>query len=415
MKRLRWCALFSTLIVAAGASAQDGGQDSGVDAVFEPGKGLVVTSDDGDFSLAVRARGQIRATLRTPEAGGGRPGDLFVDGDDVDFSLAIRRARIVLSGWFFGRDNRYRIQLGVSPSDMDVNEEGIPTRTPLLDYYLEFRQLRELSVRVGQYVLPFRREREISSGSLAMVDRSLLNNEFGLDRDVGLHLFSSDLFGLGLFRYWAGISAAEGRDAGLGTDLGFAYLARFEVLPLGMFDDYTQTDLARRTQPRLAFGLSYVFIDDAPGNRGITGRHPADGGRTDYQLATADMLFKWAGLTLEAEVTLRFGSREPGGGVDPMGNPIPVEPPRDGIGWFVQADYLFPGDVNLDIAARFSMLEPIGDADSTSFPTRRELGIGVGWYFHGHELKLQADYFHLWSEDIAMAEDRVRLQLSASL
>ncbi len=416
--RRTWTSLLAALLVApALASAQDGseGSEPGVDAEFEPGDGLVVTSRDDEFSLAIRARGQVRGTLLTPERNEGAPGDVFVDGDDVDLSLAIRRARVVLSGWFFGRENRYRMQLAFSPSDLEVNDDGIPTRTPLLDYYLEFRHLRDLSVRVGQYVLPFSRERVISSGSLAMVDRSLLNDELDVDRDLGVHFFSRDLFGLGLFRYWAGVSAAEGRDAGLGTDLGFAYLARFEVLPLGMFDDYEQTDLSRRMQPRVAFGIAYVFIDDGPGNQGIVGALPADGGRTDYHLATADAIFKWAGLTVEAEVTVRMGSREPGMAVDSMGNPIPLEPPRDGIGWFVQADYLFPADVNLDIAARFGMLDPIGDAASTGFPTRRELGGAVGWYFHGHQLKLQADYFHLWSDDIAVAEDRVRLQLSASL
>lgn len=409
------CLLAPSSFASAQSETGDAEEGSSVRVSFEPGDGLVVESTDDQFSLEIRVRGQIRGTLRTPERNDGDPGDLFVDADDVDLSLAVRRARVVFQGFFFGRDNRYRLQIGLSPSDLKVNEFGDPTRTPLLDYYLEFRQLRDLSLRVGQYVLPVSRERMISSGSLAMVDRSTMNDELNLDRDLGVHFFSEDLFGLGLFRYWLGVSAGEGRDAGLGTDVGLTYSARIEVLPFGLFDDYEETDFSRGMQPRLAFGASYVFMDDAHYDRGILGAFPADGGRTDYHFAGADAIFKWAGLTLQAEMLLRLGTREPGTVVDDMGEPVPVTAPRDGIGWFVQADYLFPRGIDLDIAARFGMLEPIGAPSDTTFPTQRELGGAVSWYFHEHLLKLQADYFRLWEDDIGVGEHRVRLQLSASL
>ena len=60
--------------------------------------------------------------------------------------------------------------------------------SPLLSYYLEFDYLRDLTVRVGQYKIPFSRQRVISSGNQQMVDRSIANGEFNLDRDIGIDI-----------------------------------------------------------------------------------------------------------------------------------------------------------------------------------------------------------------------------------
>ena len=40
----------------------------------------------------------------------------------------------------------------------------------------------------------------------------------------------------------------------------------------------------------------------------------------------------------------------------------------------------------------------------------RELGATVGWYPYGHALKLQAVYFRLSTEDLAVGRHQVRVQ-----
>src|SRR5690606_36220199 len=71
--------------------------------VIEPGDGLLIQSDDGDFALRLGLRGALRATLDVPR------------GDDVAFDLAFRRARLNIGGYFFGEENRFRVQLAFSP------------------------------------------------------------------------------------------------------------------------------------------------------------------------------------------------------------------------------------------------------------------------------------------------------------
>lgn len=401
--------------IPAPGAAQEDEPEEGVDVSFEPGNGLVVESRDDQFALMIRPRVQLLAELSYPEADDGFTGDVYVDAGDVDLGLSVRRARVVFAGWLFGRENRFKLELAISPADMGFDPNLGPTRTPLLDWYIDFRHLRDLEIRVGQYKLPFSRERVISSGDLQMVDRSLSNAELNIDRDFGIDLRSRDFLGLGLLRYYAGVSTGEGRDAGFGEDLSFWYFGRVEVLPLGLFDDYTEADLARTSQPRLSLGAAYVFMHEAPRMRGALGDLPEDGGTTDYHLVTADAMLKWAGLSVYAEMIWREGTRNPGSAEDAMGNPLPVTLPRNGIGWYVQAGYLLP-DVDFEIAARYGMVHPLGDPANATFPERGELGGAISYYFGEHSFKLQLDYFHLWQGgDFGDSAEQVRLQLQAAL
>lgn len=391
---------------AAAAAAPSEEPDVSLD--FRMGRGLVIATGDRQFQLGIRPRVQFLGTLAAEDAGG-----------DPELGLEIRRARLVFEGHFLGSENRFKLELAFSPRDMAMTEiDGtlVPTRSPLLDFYYESRHLRDLGLRVGQYKVPYNRERVISSGNLAMVDRSIANGEFNMDRDVGLDIRSLDFLGLGLFRYYAGVYTAEGRDGFRMDDLGLMYLGRIEVLPFGMFDDYEMVDFDREERARLSIGVSYSFVDEAPGNRGIIGNLPRDGGTTDYHNLEADLLFQYAGFSFMSEWFWREGRREGGDAIDDMGNPIPVEAPRNGIGWFAQAAYLVP-EIDFEVAARYGRIDPIGDATATSLGEQGELGIALSYYFEGHAYKLQADYFHLWRDHSAMdqGEERVRLQLQASL
>ena len=370
---------------------------------FRPGRGLSIASDDGLFSLTTRVRVQILYAL-TDEPGA-----------DLGHELTLRRARLAFTGNFFGEDNRFKFELALSPRDegiSDVFDSDGPERTPLLDYYLEFRQLRELNLRVGQYKVPFSRQRLISSGNLQMVDRSIVNSEFNLDRDVGLDLRSRDLFGLGLFRYYLGVYIGQGRDAVGADDFGLMYIGRFEFLPFGMFDDYQEADFARTEQARLSIGVGAAAIDRAHGSRGIRGRRPADGGTTNTQHFTADLVFMYGGFSFMSEFILRTGQRNPGGAVDEFGVPIPVQPASEGWGLMAQAGFLLP-DLPIELAARYGTNQPLGDTSPLS--PRSELGLSLSYYVARHPFKVQLDAFRLFGDRFDVGETRIRLQVQASL
>ena len=260
-----------------------------------------VTSADERFRLEVRARGQIAYDVRGP--------------DDWRHQIQIRRARLQLSGYTFSPNVRFKLEIALSPADVGISDsqvDGVPTRSPLLDFYVDFRHLRDLQVRVGQYKVPSNRQRVISSGNLQLVDRSILNAEMTLDRDVGFDLRSADFLGLGKLRYYAGVYMGRGRGARGYDDFGLMYLGRVEVLPFGLFDDYVEGDFDR-TGPRLSLGAGYVHVDRARRNRGILGDVPVDGGTTDTHHLFVDAHFKARGFSLLAEWSWRSGARIAGG------------------------------------------------------------------------------------------------------
>lgn len=375
---------------------------------FRPGKGLEVRSQDGDFALNTRVRGQMLYTL-------------VRDTGEMAHQLRIRRARLVFGGQFFGPNNRFKLELAIAPNDLGVGDnladdplDRIGTQSPLLDLYFDFRHLRDLSVRVGQYKLPSNRSRVISSGDLQMVDRSIVNAEFTLDRDMGLDFRSADFLGLGVLRYYAGASIGRGRDSQGFDDFGLDYFVRIEVLPFGMFNDYIEVDFERSDRARLSVGAVYAYQDRSRGLRNITARAPADGGTTDHHIAMFDAIFKHSGFSAQVEAALRMGYRNPGDAVDASGQPIAVTPPRDGFGAMLQAGYLLP-NLPLEVSARVGAIRPLGDSGETSLSASHEVGGGLSWYLARHPFKVQADVFRLWPDRMSDGDTQIRVQLQAGL
>jgi phosphate-selective porin OprO/OprP len=379
---------------------------------FVPGSGFEMKSENGRHKLQIRARLQTRYDVEIPHA----------EGEELEQVLQVRRARLQLQGHVYGEHNRYYIQFGFSPRDMTgglVAGEGSIRRNPLRDARLEFDYLRDFTVWVGQMKVPFSRQRVTSSGDQQMVDRSLANEVFNLDRDLGIQARSQDLGGLGGYLgYQAGVFMGDGRNAFELATPGLLYVARVEVRPLGAFADGDEPDLVRTPRPRFVLAGAYAYHDDAPGDRGVHGSVPADGGTTDLHHATADLLGKWKGLSVQGAFHWRKARRRnPGDAVDDMGMPIPVAAPLDAVGWLGQVGWLVPR-IDLELVGRYSGVRRLGD-QSGELAFRDELGGGVGYYFFRHGLKLQLDYFRLWNaglgatpgEAIGNGTDRVRLQL----
>jgi phosphate-selective porin OprO/OprP len=290
--------------------------------------------------------------------------------------------------------------------------DGVVHGTPVYDAYLQFEQLRDLTLRIGQYRVMYTRERNIADVNPLLIDRSLANGEFNVDRDIGLDIRSEDLGGVQKLKYYAGVFMGEGRDYNRASDAGFMYVGRFDVLPLGLFDDYDASDLWRLQKLRVSFGIAYAYNDRAKKDRGVLGAAPADGGTTNYQNATTDVMIKYAGWSLEGGYMWRQGKRNPGSAVDETGMPIAAVAARNGHGWLVQTAMLIPR-TRVEPALRYSGYRGIG---VTSMPDRDEVGGGLNYYFFGHNLKLQVDYFRSFAPgQVSVGADLLRVQIQAAL
>jgi hypothetical protein len=384
---------------------------------FKPGQGLEIISPNRKFRLTTRLSGELLYSATF---------DRYNDKNTQSFQL--RRARLIFGGNWFGEHNKFYIHLAFSPMDMQfkemisVDSEGnrntrwVPTKSPVFDFIFQFDHLRDLSFQMGQYRIPYSLQRRVPYTKLQFVDRATANFEFNLDRDIGCNIYSLDFLGLDLLRYYAGVFIGEGRDGFQETDFGMLYTARVEVYPLDLFDNRIEADLARHEKPVLSISTGYAYLASAKGNQGILGKPPSDGGTTDTHNLTADISFKFIGISLFGDFYFRQGERNYGEAtiLDPDTGaivPAPLEDPRDGIGWTGQLGYLFP-KIPFEIVSRYSQVLPIGN--QTSLIRKDEIGAGISWYIFGASMMAQADYHHVFLNGVLdSGADFIRVRFHA--
>jgi phosphate-selective porin OprO/OprP len=386
----------------------DGGRSK-----WRPGTGLEVATQDRRFSLTFGLMAQLQLPIHHTPAIPGVDGAMDTPVAN-DVTLQFRRARMSLGGNLFTQHIKYKIQFTMAPIEMGF-KDGVPHRVPILDWYFTFDRFRDATFQVGQYKVPYNHQRMLRVVGMQFVDRSGANNEFTMDRDIGLDIRSKDVGGLGHLRYYAGVYLGDGIARYGPSDTGLMYLGRVEVLPFGQYDDLEESDHERSVKPKLLIGGGYAFIDRDPhDNHGFFGAIPADGGTTSTHNATADVNFRWAGFSFEGAFFWRKGWRQPGKNLDVAGDPIPVVAARNGLGYFTQAGYLLPR-LPIELGARWGQIKARGDEATTSLKDQNEAGAVLNYYFARHALKLQLDYLKLWGAlGARYGTDQVRLQLQVT-
>ncbi len=355
------------------------------------GQGLKVERSDGMFSLMVRARAQLRFELQSNST----------EGDEGHAAFQARRVRLALRGHLLSKDLEYYIQLGFANRDTEPD-----LRLPLRDAAMTWKRLRDLNIRFGQMKVPYGRQRVTSSSALALPDRSIVTNELNLDRDTGVQLLSEDLFGQGgRFGYSLYVMGGDGRNRA-GTDFGLLYGARVKVNPFGKFEDSDEADLEREDRMRLSLAASAAMNRNSVRHRS-TFDATYTLGDFDFVHLGADLVLKYRGLFVLGEFFYRdvTGDRQL---VDAMTGL--TETSRTGYGYLTQAGFMLTEHAEVEV--RQGELHPKKNV-ATDLPRGGELGGGLNWYFHEHELKLQADYFWLYEGPLADGVGRHEVRLQA--
>jgi phosphate-selective porin OprO and OprP len=284
---------------------------------------------------------------------------------------------------------RLRVQLAFAPLDQDP-----VAPYPVRDAFVTFAPLRELNLRVGQMKVPFGRQRVVSSGAQQMVDRSIVTGELNLDRDVGMQIFSEDLFGLdGWLGYALGVFGGDGRNRVSGG-YGLLYAARLALRPAGgaRGDDLDEVDFERGERVKLTLAGSAAFNHDTDRQRSTIGPVFENGPWADYWHAGGDVSLKWRGLSMTGEAFLRRALEERRT-VVVEGEEVTDET-RSGFGSFFQLGQLLGEHVEL--SARVGALRPLGAAGGMA--RENEIGGGLSYYVLRHTLKVQADTFYLFDQ-----------------
>jgi hypothetical protein len=376
-----------------------------------PGKGFTIASDDGRFSVTIRSRIQLRETLTH-------------NADKNTNETNVKTMRFVTHGHLLTPDFKFLIQLAFGGNDYDKDNLDPVSSSPIFDAYVEYVKLRDLNIRFGQYFVPFDRARTIREFALQFVDRQITVRELSLDRDMGVMLSSNDLLGWGgRLGYHVFVGGGEGRNRVGGSALGPLLVGRLVFKPMGNFDDDQEADIARQA-PHMAIGVAggYNYKTNRANSTYAT---TYQGSTFNYTHAAADLVFKAKGFSFLAEGLYREASKNNHRAVDDKGKAILdaktgmqlEEHSRSGYGYFIQAGQMVYK--NAELTARWDDLYAKHGTDSAwkkmVQAQGRQFGVGANYYFNGHQLKLQGDYFYIFgTQNTDKPNHAVRLQIDAS-
>lgn len=345
------------------------------------GKSLMFIAADSSFSIKMNGRIQNLYS-----------GKQNLDDQTYTDGFSVRRARLKFEGFAFSPAVEYKIELALSSQDISGGTVA-NSNTPniVLDAFAKWNFAPGYSLWFGQTKLPGNRERVISSQKLQLVDRSLLNSRYTLDRDAGVQLHHQSEIGRSVFRQIASVSMGEGRNITTGNNKGYDYTGRLEFLPFGEFEgegDYFGGDLKRESSPKLSLAITYDFNDNATRERGQLGDFL--NGSRDLKTLFADAMFKFNGFSAMAEFADKRTSGSP---VISVVNGTVEEAFFTGTGFNIQSGYLFRN--NVEIAGRFTAIHP---EKVTQRKKNRQFTAGVSKYLMGHTVKVQSDISLLQEE-----------------
>lgn len=347
---------------------------------MEAGKGIQLTSTDSSFTMAIS--GRIQSLFEAKR-------DITNETTGADFLL--RRCRLNIQGKAFNPKFSYRIQLGFAHGDISSANSAEQNNLILRDAMLFYDANKWLRIGFGQTKLPGNRQRQVSSANLQLVERSIANNNFTLDRDKGIWMYTNFNVKKALLKSTIAISSGEGRV--LSNKNGkLCFSGRVEFLPFGDFlqrGDYIEADNEREIKPKLSIAGVYSFNEGAPRTMGQLGDYLYNAEVADIKYFGADLLFKHNGFSIESEFYNRNSNK---GIITNKKDSTQRNFIISGNTFMVQAGYFITK--KNEIAARYAQITPASSVASL-MNVQKEYVLGLSRYFNKHSLKLQSDVTYL--------------------
>lgn len=374
MKQMKWNRLIGAVILSAALvptvlAADEAQPEPKPETTVDPTKGFV-TFKSGDNSLTLGAWGQFRMTVDDREefSADTEPTSLgYLQEDGASVAFSIPRLRFYMLGTVFKPWMRYKIEVELANLKTDATSNLNNGR--LTDAYVEFAKSPYATLRVGQYKIPFGLQELTSDTRQEFVDRSIASAKFAPARDVGVML--SGLF----FDKKFGYQAAAFNGAGQNNpqdDRALLYAARVVYDPFGEYKplegavDDPQKNL-------LHFGLAYRF-GEVPRGLSSVGAFESPNDETAVGFEAA---WKYKRFFAMGEYFLQ---------TDSQSNPT-VGPDIDANGFTVQFGVFVVPKFH-ELAVRYASVEP---NEAVADATQTEMRLVYGYYWKGHNMKLQAD------------------------
>ena len=372
-------------------------QEKNKDFYMTKGKGFEFHLKDDVYLLQMDFRGQFRGVFSSsmnPEF----ENDFF----DQNTTFGINRARIKIGGHAFKSYYKFYLEQDLVGGN-------------LLDFRIMIEKYAFLKLKVGQWKARYSRERIISSGNQEVVDRSIVNSVFTIDRQQGVSLYGN-LKGnkAANFNYWASVFSGTGRGGTINDDHSFMYLLRLQWNPNGEVLGFSGSDLKNHQKFISSIAIAgvtntsrYTKFSTKGGGQlpgfedGVDGQYKVD----QFLFETA---FKYKGLSWQQELHYKN-----------IDDRINLDQTML-VGNYVQLGYFFHNSFSkipkkLEIFARHAYYNANTNISGSN---NNEYTLGCNWFFKGHKNKLTLDYSYLKSNDIESPmtrENRVRLQWDISI
>ncbi len=348
---------------------------------------LKFESADGAYSLRVNSRVQVLYRFFQPDGS--------LANEAVESEFLVKRARLTLSGNAYGHKLRYKVEAELAGESANG---GYELKDWLLDWALhtvkaldrdgraldDSAPVARLFLRAGQFKAPYNRERMVSSDRLQLVDRSLTDERFNVDRQVGVMLYGDVMdrfyFAGGLFNGSRPPPNPSSNDAN-----GHMGVVRLGISPTGG-NPFVQSASGRRGDAHLDIGVAAYFDSDPGGLGGEDIGYVLD---VSLRGERFSLMGEWHGRRM-----VRTGSA------------------LDERGWVVQTGYLVSPSV--EIAVRIGGLDLNEDINDWRFEYRAGLTFFLGEDDVGHRYKVQADLGYLDNQEVDRQDFESRVQLTVS-
>lgn len=339
------------------------------------------------------------------------------DDENVATNFRLRRLELSWSGIAFAPWFYYKFMID-------------PTSSQLMkDMYFTAQYVNTIGPRIGQWKVPFNKEELQSSSALQLVERSIVNEQFSLERDRGFALQGA-LGAHNNFSYAVGIFNGDGIN-GTSVDSNMLYVGRIQLGLGGDGDDKFDANGTYSTAKDYGltpnFAKAPTFVIGAGGstlpglncdvkepNGGACDRIASleMGNDVDFSQITGDIMFKMPWFNIEGEYDGRWLNPATGG----QGTAYDQ-------GFRVQAGvFLLPK--TFEFAARYAYIDY--DTSGSVVPpgvslesSQWELTPGVNYYLSkSHKWKVQLSYSFIRNEYTQNApdidENIVRAQVQAN-
>lgn len=330
---------------------------------YDPDRGAFIRTRDGRWELNPYAMVQLQNVT------------LAAEGKPLSTSFSVHAAKLIFHGHIFDPSLTYHFQ--INAGDGKVAAE---------DIYLRWEPLPQLGLLAGQYEVPFNRQHITLEAYQQLIDRSIVDARFNLQRDIGAAAYLSDA----AHRFEATLGVWNGsRQNAPNDDKSYMGTLRLAYNPWGPIA-FREADLADSRRPRLSIAGAFAYNPE----RVIPDTTGAGSKVTWHRIAQGvfEVTLRYRGVSLSTEAHARRLSLDSGA-------------TKLDYGAFGQLG-VFVLPQHLELTARFAGL----DGDLGAHDTARELTTGASYYFRGHRLKLQADYSWLLTRDHSV-DHRVRTQL----